>query len=85
MAANVITHGFTQDGKQHHLSIRILNKPEYWVLRFRDDCGAFDPVHYVPDENSDALGIRLVLAMAEEANYTYSLNLNNLTLKLPKK
>ena len=85
MAANVIKHGFAQDGKHHHLSIRILNKPEYWVLRFRDDCGAFDPVHYVPDENSDALGIRLVLAMAEEANYTYSLNLNNLTLKLPKK
>ncbi|MBO4377886.1 MAG: ATP-binding protein [Clostridia bacterium] len=84
MATNVIKHGFTQDGKQHHLSIRILNKPEYWVLRFRDDCGAFDPVHYVPDEKSDALGIRLVLAMAEEANYTYSLNLNNLTLKLPK-
>ena len=30
-----------------------------------------------------ALGIRLVLAIAEETSYIYSLNLNNLTLKLP--
>ena len=51
------------------------------MLRFRDDCTAFDPVHYVPQttEGSD-LGIRLVTAMADEIRYTYSLNLNNLTL-----
>ena len=54
------------------------------MLRFRDDCASFDPVHYVPEEGKDALGIRLVLALAQEALYTYSLNLNNLTLKLPE-
>ena len=84
MAGNVIQYGFTRDEKPHHLSIRLLNKPDHWVLRFRDDCGAFDPVHYVPQENEQALGIRMVLAMAEEAHYTYSMNLNNLALKLPK-
>ena len=47
------------------------------------DCGAFDPVHYIPKEGKDALGIRLALAIAEETSYIYSLNLNNLTLKLP--
>jgi hypothetical protein len=55
------------------------------VLRFRDDCGAFDPVSYIP-EKADAekdLGIRLIQSLAEEARYTYSLNLNNLMLKLP--
>lgn len=82
MAGNIIQHGFSQDANKHHVSIRLISKEEYWVLRFRDDCRAFDPVHYVPRENEDALGIRLVLAIAEDAQYTYSLNLNNLTLKL---
>ena len=83
MATNIIDHGFTKDNKPHHLSIRVLHKRDYWVLRFRDDCRAFDPVHYIPREGKDALGIRLTLAMAEEAQYTYSMNLNNLMLKLP--
>ncbi|MBR3290066.1 MAG: ATP-binding protein [Clostridia bacterium] len=83
MAVNTIQHGFVKDNKPHHLSVRVLYKPDAWVLRFRDDCGAFDPVHYVPREGKDALGIRLTLAMASEVSYTYSLSLNNLTLKLP--
>ena len=82
MAANTIQHGFARDGKEHHLSVRILYKGDRWTIRFRDDCGAFDPIHYVPREGKDALGIRLVLAMAEEAHYTYSMNLNNLALVL---
>ncbi len=82
MAGNIVEHGFPQGKGPHHLSVRVLLKPGYWVLRFRDDCRAFDPVHYVPAEGQESLGIRLVLALAEEANYTYSLNLNNLTLRL---
>ena len=84
MASNTIRHGFEKDRKEHHLSVRVLCKPDHWVLRFRDDCGAFDPVHYVPEEPEKALGIRLTRAIALEAKYTYSLNLNNLTLKLPR-
>ncbi len=80
MASNTVEHGFAPDGRSH-LSIRIQNKGDRWVLRFRDDCTAFDPAHYVPrtTEGSD-LGIKLVTAMADEIRYTYSLNLNNLTL-----
>ena len=84
MAGNVITYGFG-DGKPHHLSVRILNREDCWVLRFRDDCRAFDPVHYVPEGGEDALGIRLVMALAKDARYTYAMNLNNLALFLPKK
>lgn len=83
MASNVIEHGFRKDDKEHHLSVRILHKNDYWVLRFRDDCRAFDPLHYIPKDGKDALGIRLTLAMAKEAQYTYSMNLNNLMLKIP--
>ncbi len=83
MASNSVLHGFTMDRKQHHLSVRVIYKENEWILRFRDDCGAFDPVNYIPKGEKDALGIRLVLAMAEDAQYTHSLNLNNLMLKIP--
>lgn len=85
MAGNIVEHGFTKDEKEHHLSVRLLQKDAYWVIRFRDDCRAFDPVHYTPGEGKDALGIRLMLAMAEDAQYTSSMSLNNLMLKLPGK
>ncbi len=83
LAGNVIRHGFA-DGKPHHMSVRLLRKPDTWILRLRDDCRAFDPVHYVPaGGEGEPLGIHLALALADEAAYTYSLNLNNLTLKFP--
>ncbi len=80
VAGNTVEHGFS--GKGSHLSVRILFKGTHWTLRFRDDCPAFDPVHYTPKDKESALGIRLMQAMADEALYTSSLNLNNLTLKL---
>ncbi|MBQ3864852.1 MAG: ATP-binding protein [Clostridia bacterium] len=83
MAGNTILHGFVKDNKPHHLSVRLLEKEDHLILRFRDDCRAFDPVHYVPNEGKDALGIRLVRAIAEDAQYTYSLSMNNLMLRLP--
>ena len=82
MASNAVIHGFAK-GKNNRLSIRIQHKDNRWVLRFRDDCRAFDPVSYVPQGENDALGIRLVMAMADDVRYTYSLSLNNLTIKLP--
>ena len=81
-AGNIVTHGFRPDGNSH-LSVRLQRKPGLWILRFRDDCRAFDPVHYVPPEGAEnGLGLRLVLGMADEARYTWSLNLNNLTILL---
>ena len=84
MASNTVLHGF-EPGKHNHLSIRIQHKGNRWVLRFRDDCRAFDPVSYTPKGEQDALGIRVVMAMADDIRYTYSLNLNNLTIKLSSK
>ena len=82
MASNTIQHGFTMDQKHHDLSVRLLQKEDDTVLRFRDDCGAFDPVSYIPKDSEDALGIRLVLAFARDARYTYALNLNNVCLRI---
>ena len=78
MASNTVIHGFDPQ-MENHLSVRVQHKGDRWVLRFRDDCRAFDPVSYVPAGGvGENLGIRLVTAMADDIRYTYSLNLNNL-------
>ena len=82
MAGNTIEHGFAPKGR-NHLSVRLQHKNHRWVLRFRDDCHAFDPINYVPTEDKqDCVGIRIVMRLADDIRYTYSLNLNNLTLIL---
>ena len=82
MGSNIVSHGFAEKGK-NRLSIRLQRKDGRWTLRFRDDCMAFDPVHHVSEENGqESVGIRLAMRMADEARYTYSMNLNNLTLVL---
>lgn len=80
MAANTIIHGFSPKGK-NSLSVRIQDHADRWIIRFRDDCRAFDPLHYVFKEtDSPASGIRLMLSIADEVRYTYSMNLNNLMI-----
>ncbi len=81
MGANIVTHGFDARRK-NSLSIRLQVKDGRWTLRFRDDCMAFDPVSHIEQGEDDSLGIRLAMRMADEARYTYSMNLNNLTLVL---
>lgn len=82
MAANTVTHGFVKTPGEHHLWVRLLRKADTWILRFRDDCRAFDPMHYVPTSDEKGIGIRLVTGLADEVRYTYSLSLNNLTIHL---
>ena len=82
MGSNIVTHGFAADGK-NQLSIRLQHKDGHWTMRFRDDCTAFDPIRHVSEGNMQkSLGIHLAMSMANEARYTYSMNLNNLTLVL---
>ena len=82
MGTNIVVHGFVPERK-NHLSIRLQHKAGYWTLRFRDDCMAFDPVQHVSGENiRDNMGIRLAMRLADEARYTYSMSLNNLTMVL---
>ena len=84
MAGNTIQHGFAMDQKHHDLSVRLLYKDSGLTLRFRDDFGALDPVHYIPKDQEDALGIRLILAFAQDARYTYAMNLNNVCIRIWK-
>ena len=82
MGTNIVTHGFAPDGG-NSLSIRLQYKKGRWIMRFRDDCTAFDPISHVSQHTgSDSVGIRLAMRMADEARYTYSMNLNNLIMIL---
>ena len=82
MGGNIVIHGFRAGGK-NRLSIRLQRKDGRWTLRFRDDCSAFDPIDHIAGAGArDSVGIRLAMRMADEARYTYSMNLNNLTLVL---
>ena len=81
MGGNIAVHGFAE-GEGNRLSIRLQVKGGRWTLRFRDDCTAFDPISHVEQGDYKGLGIRLAMRMADEARYTYSMNLNNLAFVL---
>ena len=85
MANNIVEHGFTKDNKtDHSIDIRLLYKDGRKVIRIRDNCVNFDPIHYLELHNDEDptvhIGIRMVMKMVKEANYVNSLGLNNLTL-----
>jgi putative MATE family efflux protein len=84
MTVNIVTYGFRADRKKHHIDIRLVLENGDRVLRIRDDCVNFDPVHYLELHESDDptahVGIRMVMKAAKDANYLNSLGLNNLTL-----
>ena len=88
LAGNVIEHGFN-DGKSHHMTVKIKKDCERWILRLRDDCRNFDPVAYVKGitgkEKESHYGIRMIYGLADEVIYLNTLKLNNLIIKFGKK
>ena len=89
MAGNVIEHGFN-DGKDHHLDVRIIYKNGGVVLRMRDDCRKFDLREkaktwaYDKDRPEANIGIRLVLGAAQKIDYTNAMNTNNLIVTIKR-
>ncbi|MBQ7247999.1 MAG: ATP-binding protein [Lachnospiraceae bacterium] len=86
MANNVVSYGFTE-GRDNLIELRLIKKEDRWILRLRDNCESFDPVHYMElhkteDDPTSHLGIRMVFAVVKDAKYVNSLGLNNLTLTL---
>ena len=87
MAGNVIEHGFN-DGKPHHMDVRVLVKGDTVILRLRDDCRHFDLREKVkkwtpdPEHPEKYIGIRMVLQMAKDIAYTNTMNTNNLIITI---
>lgn len=87
LCSNAINHGFN-DNKKHTMDIRLFKKENEWLIRFRDDCNAFDPISYMKknfvneDNNDDAhLGLPMIFFLANDVNYTNSMSLNNVSIK----
>ena len=85
ICCNIVRYGF-QDRKQHSVDVRLVFRGETGLIRIRDNCAQFNPVHYIDlhrhDDPTAHLGIRLVMAEAKSASYLNSYGLNNLTLQL---
>jgi len=87
MCADIMARSFVE-GKDNFISVKLVNKGDEWVIRFRDNCEQFDTAGYMKLHHSDDaishLGIRIVFGLVTEAKYITSLGLNCLTLKLKK-
>jgi putative MATE family efflux protein len=83
---NVIRQVFGQNPGNRTFDIRIAIADEGIIFRLRDDGSAFNPVAFVESiSNAEAdaasnIGIRMALAMAENVDYRYTLEMNILTM-----
>ena len=86
MTGNVVEHGFTTDNKPHSVDIRVVKKDDNLILRFRDNCKAFDPSERAKvmdtDDSGKNIGIKLVYKIAETVEYQNLLGMNVLTIKI---
>lgn len=82
MASNIVRHGFSADRKRHSLTVRVSRKNRERIIRLRDNCTHFDPVHYYEEHKTSGSGIGTVMSLVKDADYINALGLNNLTLRL---
>ena len=84
LTVNIIRHGFGR--RRRNIDVLLVFRDGEGLIRIRDNCARFDPVHYLElhrnDDPTAHLGIRMVMAEAKDAAYLNSYGLNNLTLRL---
>ncbi len=87
MAGNIVRYGFGPDRRERSIDLRLVFRAGGSLIRIRDNCVLFDPVHYLElhrqeEDPAAHLGIRMVMQSVTEAVYLNALGLNNLSLKL---
>jgi anti-sigma regulatory factor (Ser/Thr protein kinase) len=87
VATNVVQHGFTKDDRDNTLSIRLVDKGDELIMRFRDDSPGFDPRSkyeslFANPDISRMIGLRMIMAEAKEVDYTSVFRLNNLIIRI---
>lgn len=86
IAINTVTHGFVLDNRKNTIEVRLVFRDDCEIIRIRDNCAGFDPVHYhklhLDDDPIAHMGIRTVVSFAKEAVYLNTFGLNNLMLRL---
>ena len=86
LGCNIIEYGFPY-GRNHSIELRLIIKaPDDITMLVRDDCRPFNPKErykfLTTDDPTANIGIRLVMAIAKDVEYSSTLGLNNLTVKL---
>ena len=86
MAGNIVEHGFTKDGKNHSIDIRVVHKDDNVILRIKDDCVPFDPATRKdiidPADPARNIGIRMIYKLNHNIEYKNMLGLNVLMVRL---
>lgn len=86
LGMNILKFGFN-DGKQHSIEVKVIKLDSGWILRIRDDCAIFDPVHYMENFNFNEpgkrIGIRMISGLAHKMEYTKALKFNQLLVEMP--
>ena len=86
MAGNIVEHGFTKDGKNHSIDIRVVHKDNNVILRIKDDCVPFDPATRKdiidPGDPARNIGIRMIYNLNHNIEYKNMLGLNVLMVRL---
>ena len=63
-------------GWGHHAEVRVIVFGDRHIVRFRDDCLAFDSVKYLEFHNDNDqtshLGMRTMTALSKEAKYQFT-------------
>ena len=85
MTYNTTRFGFDK-GQKNMIEVRLVIGDHEKIIRIRDNCIHFDPIHYHELHSDDDpiahIGIRTVVSTAKEAVYLNTFGLNNLTLRL---
>lgn len=85
MTYNTTRFGFDK-GQKNMIEVRLVIGAHEKIIRIRDNCIHFDPIHYHELHSDDDpiahIGIRTVVSTAKEAVYLNTFGLNNLTLRL---
>ena len=89
MGTNVIKHGFVRDERKrkHALDARVVYKDGGLIVRLRDNSLNFNPLKkaesiYENEDKERMIGLRMILAEAEDIDYTNLLDLNNLIVRI---
>lgn len=88
MADNIVEHGFTKDRKKHNVDVRVVYEWNGVLLRIKDDCIPYDPMERAKmlsdDDIFHNIGLRMVLALADDVAYYNMMGLNVLSISLSK-
>jgi LytS/YehU family sensor histidine kinase len=86
MAGNIVRHGFDikKKGKKNSVDICVIYKKDELLIRFKDNCIAFNPKEreaiFNPEDVTANIGIRLISKISKRMEYQFVLGLNVLSV-----